>query len=397
MPKSSFTQDDDDLLDALGIDAEEETSASQSPRISRIIAGFEEIEAFYAINKRIPQQGEGKDIFERIYAVRLETILSSEECLNALGGKDHYGLLSNPTLKFSGINEEIDDDELLTALGIENEPINELSELTFVKSNKEKKAAEEIGHRTVCRDFDKFKPLFDKLKLELKEGVRKTLRFKQDGIIQKNEYFILGGQIAYIEYVGELKEDLHGKLDARLRIIFDNGTESNILLRSMQKSLQKDETGRRITEPDAGPLFSDQIEESDLESGTIYVLRSKSDHPDIKPHIEYLHKIGVTGGSVSKRIANAKIDATFLLADVEVVATYELYNINRTKLENLLHRFFDSARLNIEIIDRFGNPVAPREWFMVPLFVIHEVVQRIRDGTITQFIYDEKQAKLIVK
>ena len=57
------------------------------------------------------------------------------------------------------------------------------------------------------------------------------------------------------------------------------------------------------------------------------------------------------------------------MADVEIVATYELYNINRTKLENLIHRVFDPARLDIEIKDRFGNPVIPREWFLVPLFV----------------------------
>ena len=163
----------------------------------------------------------------------------------------------------------------------------------------------------------------------------------------------------------------------------------------MQKSLQKDETGRRITEPDAGPLFSNQIEDTDQESGTIYVLRSKSDHPDLKPHYEVLHKIGVTGGSVSKRITNARLDPTFLMADVEVVATYELYNIHREKLEKLIHRVFGSSRLDIEIIDRFGNPVNPQEWFLVPLSVIHEVVQRIQDGTITHYVYDEKQALLV--
>jgi hypothetical protein len=397
MPKSSFNEDDDALLDALGVEAEEGKSSNQSPRIARIIAGFEEIEAFYEKNKRTPQQSDDKDIFERIYAVRLEAILRSEECINALKEIDKYGLLANPSLIDTVRDIEIDDDELLDALGVEEENQNDLSQLTYVKSSKDKKTAEEIGHRSLCKDFDKFKPLFEKIKVELKNGVRKTLRFKQDGIIGQNEYFILGGQIAYIDEVGELKEDSFGKLDARLRIIFDNGAESNILLRSMQKSLQKDETGRRITEPDAGPLFSNQIEESDQESGTIYVLRSKSDHPDLKPHYEILHKIGVTGGSVSKRITNARLDPTFLMADVEVVATYDLYNIHREKLEKLIHRVFGSSRLDIEIIDRFGNPVNPQEWFLVPLSVIHEVVQRIQDGTITHYVYDEKQAKLLKK
>src|SRR5690606_14100680 len=141
--------------------------------------------------------------------------------------------------------------------------------------------------------------------------------------------------------------------------------------------------------------FAGEAEEDDLASGTIYVLRSKSDHPLVVANREVLHKIGVTGGDVARRIANARLDATFLLADVEVVATYTLYNINRTKLENLLHRIFDPARLNIEIKDRFGNPVVPREWFLVPLFVIDEAVEKIRDGTSTDYLYDPKAAQLV--
>ena len=135
-------------------------------------------------------------------------------------------------------------------------------------------------------------------------------------------------------------------------------------MRSLQRALHKDEAGRRITDPVAGPLFAGESAEGDLASGTIYVLRSKSDHPVVAANRDVLHKIGVTGGDVAQRIANAKLDPTFLMADVEIVATYELYNINRTKLENLIHRIFDPARLDIEIKDRFGNPVIPREWFL---------------------------------
>ncbi len=107
-----------------------------------------------------------------------------------------------------------------------------------------------------------------------------------------------------------------------------------------------------------------------------------------------LHKIGVTGGDLKARLANAKLDPTFLLADVDIIATYKLANINRTKLENLIHRIFDPARLDIQIKDRFGNPVVPREWFLVPVFVIDDAVERIKDGTITEYIYDPKAARL---
>ena len=141
--------------------------------------------------------------------------------------------------------------------------------------------------------------------------------------------------------------------------------------------------------------IDDQVDDTDHESGTIYVLRSKSEQPEIKANVNVLHKIGVTGGDVDRRIANAKLDPTFLMADVEVIATYELYNINRTKLENLLHRFFEAARLDVQIIDRFGTPVVPREWFLVPLFIIDEVVERIREGTLGNYRYDPKKAKLV--
>jgi len=166
-------------------------------------------------------------------------------------------------------------------------------------------------------------------------------------------------------------------------------------MRSLQRALYKDEAGRRITETDFGPLFSGDKDGEDLASGTIYVLRSKSDNPVITKNRDVVHKIGVTGGNVQKRIANAKLDPTFLMADVEVVATYELYNINRSKLENLLHRFFDASRLDIEIKDRFGNPVVPREWFLVPLFVIDELVEKIKDKTISNYFYETETVSLV--
>jgi hypothetical protein len=213
--------------------------------------------------------------------------------------------------------------------------------------------------------------------------------------IQKDEYFIVQGQIAYVAEVGEGFRTQYDRHDSRLRVIYDNGTESNLLMRSFQRALHRDAAGRLITNPSAGPLFADEPAGDDLASGTIYVLRSKSDHPVVAANRDVLHKIGVTGSKVETRIANASLDPTFLLADVEIIATYELYNINRIKLENLIHRVFDPAQLDIELRDRFGNPVKPREWFLVPLFVVNEVVERIKDGTITQYVYDPTTARLV--
>lgn len=143
-----------------------------------------------------------------------------------------------------------------------------------------------------------------------------------------------------------------------------------------------------------GPLFADHSEEGDEASGIVYVLRSKADHPIVAAHREVLHKIGVTGDDVARRIANARLDPTFLMADVEVVATYKLFNINRSRMENLIHRIFGAARVDIEIKDRFGQPVIPREWFLVPLFVIDEAMEKIKDGTITGYAYNPQTASL---
>lgn len=134
---------------------------------------------------------------------------------------------------------------------------------------------------------------------------------------------------------------------------------------------------------------------NDIESGTIYVLRSQSTHPFVTEHRELIHKIGVTGSKVETRIATATKDATYLLADVEVVATYKLHNLNRTRLENIFHRLFGAAQIDLTIEDRFEHSVKPREWFLVPLHVIDEAVQRIRDGSITDVIYDPQTARLV--
>jgi Meiotically up-regulated gene 113 len=195
--------------------------------------------------------------------------------------------------------------------------------------------------------------------------------------------------------MGEIFSNAQGRTDARLRVIFDNGTESNMLMRSLQRALNKDEAGRRITDPMAGPLFSDSYAEGDQVAGTIYVLRSKSEHPSVAANRDLIHKIGVTNTPIEQRIASARLQPTFLMADVEVVATYKLYNISRTKLEKLIHRVLEPARLDIEIKDRFGQPVVPHEWFLVPRFIIDALVEKIRDGTVSSVRYDPNSASLV--
>ena len=389
-----FTDEDDALLAELGVEAEAKTESSRTPREERIIAGFEAIQRFVEQHGRSPQHGEGRDIFERLYAVRLDRLRELAECRAVIEPLDHQGLLADVAPASVSMPDDIDDDELLAQLGVDAEP-SDITQLRHVRSAADKRAAEEIANRQQCEDFDEFKPLFEQVQKELGTGLRQTRRFERKSEIAPGRFYILGGQKAYVASMEQPSVNEHGNIDARLRVIFDNGTESNLLMRSLQKALQQDPAGRRIIEPAAGPLFADDNEEGDEASGIVYVLRSKSEHPAVAAHRNVLHKIGVTGGDVARRLANAKLDPTFLMADVEIVATYELFNINRTRLENLIHRIFGPARLDIKIKDRFGNPVIPREWFLVPLFVIDQAIEKIRDGTITGYIYDPQTAALV--
>ena len=125
-------------------------------------------------------------------------------------------------------------------------------------------------------------------------------------------------------------------------------------MRSLERALQKDEAGRRISDTNAGPLFSNETIEGDEASGFIYVLRSNSEHEYISSHRNLIHKIGVTG-NIERRFVNAANDPTFLMADIEVMKTYELFNINSSKLENLLHRIFENGKLNLELTDQMGK------------------------------------------
>jgi hypothetical protein len=392
---AKFTEEDDALLEELGIEVEAKKDSSRTPREERVIAGFEDIQRFVEQNGRNPRHGEGKDIFERLYAVRLDRLRALDDCRALLEPYDHQRLLAIETPVMDGFAEEISDDELLAQLGVDAGAPSDITELRHVRSAAEKRAAEEIANREKCEDFDQFKPLFEQVQKELNTGVRQTRRFERKSEIAPGRFYILGGQKAYVATTDEPFKNEHGDMDARLRVIFDNGTESNLLMRSLQKALQQDPAGRRIVDPSAGPLFADQNEDGDEASGTVYVLRSRSELPTVAANRNILHKIGVTGGSVDQRIANAKLDPTFLLADVDIIATYELYNINRTKLENLIHRIFGPARLDIKIMDRFGHPVVPREWFLVPLFVVDEALHRIKDGSITDYVYDPNTVSLV--
>jgi hypothetical protein len=391
------TDEDLDLLDELGVDTTAESSGGRSAREQRIIAGFEEIVRFVEEHGKAPTNDPEADIFERIYAVRLESIRQSLECRTLLSGMDSHGLLSidwGPTVVREDISSA--DAALLAELGVDDSsPENDITRLTHVRSREEIRAAEEIAQRTRCEDFEDFKPIFQKIQRDLETGGRTTIKFQENADVNEGEMFILDGQKVFVATVGEKFISDYGRPDRRLRLIYDNGTESDLLVRSFQRALYKDKASRRITTPDHGPLFSQTEDEGDSHSGFIYVLRSLSDHPFIAANREVIHKIGVTGGDVKRRIANAKKDPTYLLVDVEIVETYKLANLDRVLLERLLHRFLAPARLDLELKDRFGAGVEPQEWFLAPLAVIRETIDKLMDGTIQDYKYDPASAQIV--
>ena len=386
----------DELLDELGIELAEEQTGGYTARQERIIAGFEDILRFHQTNGHAPRHSHTGDIFERLYAVRLDQLrkLPPEE-LALLLPMDPHGLLTGSASTEPA--DSLSDDELLAELG---DPaaagISVLRHVKPIEDRVDVTAAEEIAARSPCKDFASFKHLFEEAQAQLESGLREAKRFEKDTSIEAKDFFILDGHLVYVAEVGEpIRTSINDRPDARLRVIYSNGTESNLLRRSLERALYKKErNGRRLTQPDHGPLFAGTIEPDDIPSGTIYVLRSLSQQPEILAIHDVLHKIGVTGGRVEDRICGAEKDATYLLAPVEIVATWKLANIHRIRFEQTLHRVFGSARLQISIPDRFGNPVEPREWFVVPLAVIDEVIKRIQDESIVKYIYDSTLGEL---
>jgi hypothetical protein len=241
-----------------------EPDVERSPLEERVMAGFEEIQRWVVEHGHPPRHGEGLDIFERLYAVRLDRIRSDATLRAIVESVDHQGLLCEGSHAVDPATMNLDD--LAADLEGIGEVESDLTTLRHVRSRAEIEAAEEIANRKRCTDFERFKPLFDELQADLKSGVREALPFNKDignntdARVRVGDFYVLGGQFAYVAEMGEQHRTAIGAPQARLRVIFGNGTESNLLLRSLQAALYKDVAGRRVTQPNDGPLFASQAD-----------------------------------------------------------------------------------------------------------------------------------------
>lgn len=372
-----------DSLDLLKVKPKQSATLSADERLAE---SFYEIAAFYKEYGREPEPDISK-MQEFMLAKRLANLRKDDQKIFELTDLDEFGLL-----KPSSAPESVD------AI-LKEDPLNLLGDKAegsiFTLKNVSKTIAkpDKIANRESCRDFDTFEPLFKACHAELKEGKRKLFKTIREEKIKAGQFFILSGVLMYLAEIGEDPKRTRRK-DPRLLCIFENGTESRMLFRSLIKSLLTD--GRCISE-NKDRLMDDlkDVTADDEKTGYIYILKSLSTNPEVAA-IDDLYKIGFSSGAVEDRIKNAENEPTYLMAKVHLVEIFECYNVNPQKLESLLHTFFGKACLNVDVFDKSGKRCTPREWFIVPLPVIEETIALIISGEIVNYRYDQ-QAKLIRK
>ena len=379
---------DNDSLSLLDVSLSKSTRHTEE---SIWYATLNEVTQFKRANGYLPSP-DSEAIHEAKLGTRFQNILSKPELIDTLRPFDTDLLLPVPASSEDTHAPPSTIDALFSSslLAVDDPifQINPRHEMT----TKTQSTNEHMAKRKPCKDFTKFKPLFMAIQHDLNNDIRKTEPISKIADIKPGQAFILSGLIAYVAEIGEKYDHRKGHHNARTRIIFSNGMESDLLLRSFGAALYKDETARAISGETLGPLF--QGIDDEKVSGYVYVLRSLSANPDISQHRNYLHKIGVTKTSVKNRISHAAKDPTYLLADVEVVAEFSLYNFNPMVTEQILHTFFSSARADLCIKDRFGNDVKPREWFFIPLEEIRKAVTYLSDNTILNYVYNAEKAQI---
>jgi len=366
----------DDPLGILNVKAKVEAQSADE----RLVASFLEISDFYKNNKKEPEPNISNIAEYKLYT-RLKSLREDGDKMMVLEPFDDYKLLRSEPKEINSIDDIFSDDSLDLLGGDDNGLYD------FKHVPKETSMPEYIAKRKPCKNFEDYEHLFINCQRDLKDRSRQITQFKNEQQVDKGYFFVLKGVLLYVAEIGKRELDKNGKTNARLRVIFENGTESDLLLRSLSAELYKD--GRRITEHINKHLDNLQgISEEDIESGYIYVLKSKSNQEEIRT-LENLYKIGYTTTTSKDRTKNAANEPTYLMAEVEEVSLYKCFNMTTQKLELLLHKFFGHVCLNIDIYDQKGKRHTPREWFIVPLNIIDQTMALINSGEIIHHIYDE--------
>ena len=255
-----------------------------------------------------------------------------------------------------------------------------------------KKKPDYVAQHKPCENFQDYKPLFAKVHQELKEGKRTLLKINKTATLAAGRFYLVSGQMLLLEQIGELKKSSNFLPDARTRCIYENGTESDILLQTLRKSVVGDGyvVSELQEEADSHFFSNSDIATDDHVTGYIYVLSSLSDDPAVKAE-KNLYKIGFTTNDVEQRIANAENEPTYLMAPVKIVATYKVVNLNSQKFEDLVHQLLMAVQYQVVVYDEKGIAHQPQEWFIVPLPVVDVMIKKIMDGSIVGYAYNPQQ------
>lgn len=433
-PRKRRTLDDifaeEDALGLLDVGA---VRASAPTADQRLLASLKAIEAFISKAGREPDR-DADDLAEATLAAQLGGIRGNPEHVAALADFDAHGLLeaaeagrvdpedveapastpvpptgessSAPPLKHPQQEavaaeavtslEDIWASDALGLLSGADESVNSIFDLEHVPEFEHKDLPDEVAQRTPCDDFYRFESLFQSVRQELRSSDAEAVRFQMESQIAEGEMFIHHGMVCIVDQVGEESIGAGSKFNPRLRVVYDNGTESNLLLRSLARALYKDEVGRRILRPDSTFDAMQGITHHDKRTGMIYILRSLSQDPALRG-IRNLHKIGYTEKDLKQRLAGAERQQTYLEAPVKEVASFDCYNLDPQRFERLVHAMLHHQRVNVTLHSRDGGTYRPREWFDVELDTARQVVTRIVDGSIAKYRMDNTIGRLVLK
>lgn len=341
----------DYLNDELLRTPEEKRKAIRTPTVDRAIEVLERINAFVEESGQAPVSLPGRDVRERMLANKLAGLQASSADLQDLQGLDTHRLLSASQ---SG-SDPMDDPLLSDGVGI-FEVREELKPIA---------RPDYVADRQPCGDFARFEPLFEQIRQGVEDGSRNPQPFRQERV-DLSEFFVLKGQLVHVADVREEPRPT-GRADARLRVIFDNGTESNLLMSSLVRRLYEDKDARRIGIAEAGPLFEG------ARTGLVCVLRSLSQREEVSG----LLKVGTTAGTVEDRIARAETQSTFLFAPVEIVETRELIGHSAKEAETRVHRVLRPYQVSLRVTGPDGRTFNATEWFKVSQSFVDASLDRV--------------------
>ena len=357
----------------------------------RLIDSFEEVNRFIDSNGHQPNNQ--SDINHRKLITRLASIRHDVEKIIALKPYDRHELLQIIEKPIESIDDILADDFLSSLLN-NNDNAVAIFDLKHVQHNSERQESDFIARRKVCKKFHNYEPLFKQCQADLKLGKRTLISFDENNLVA-GTYFILNGQLGYLESISAPVKRGGNRHDGRTYCVFENGTESNMQFLSLAARLYQARTNSQaftlsMTQEEADKKFIhnfNQIDAEDKSTGYIYILKSRSNNYKIS-NIDNLYKIGYSTTPVEERIKNAANEPTYLMAAVEIVSSYQCYNLNPQKFENIIHIFFAAACLNLDIFGEDGKRYNPREWFVLPLEIIEQAIGLIINGDIAKFKFD---------